>query len=699
MKRSIPRIMKLRIFTFVFFALSYLVVIQQAFAQHKVDWQSITTVEDVCNAYPEKMDYIFQSINLGYSGLEKVKTSYQKNDLEESCRQLLQYYKSMAQKRFIDEPQPEILRFSTGRVDSILQDIYVFYLEAGKVPRLNDGHLKWDHNGPEDDIEWAWALNRHYPVSHILPHYFQSGEEGYARYIDSFIKDWIIESWPYPKVKSRTAMWRGLEVSFRVKVWSQVFYGLMDSGYLSPATQLLILSSLPDHAHYAREFHAQNNWLTMELSGLAKVAAFWPEFSQADEWLDYSVKAMTESLKGQVYPDGAQTELTSSYHFVALRNFELFGEICEFAGKELPTFFNETLENMYNYLALTIRPDGCGMLNNDADRNNNVEKLLLAADKYNRNDWKFAASNEENGIEPVGGPSFVFPWAGHFISRSGYDSDAHWSFFDIGPWGSGHQHNDKLHISISAYGRDLLVDGGRFAYMGAVADKFRDYATGSQSHNVILIDGKGQAPGPKVIDQPLSENHFIIESEFDYAWNSFNKFNDIEGVGEHTRALFYVRSHFWIVVDNIETDRPRKIETLWHWHPSCNIQEQKRSIVSTKNERGNLQVLPVGKTKWEVSLVKGQESPEIQGWYSEEYNKYEANMASIYSTQIKSDATFIWLLVPFESKEVELKAKIISKDSEGVSLKVIAPDKTAWEISIPYSNSAKAKMTFKPVSN
>jgi hypothetical protein len=662
-------------------------------------WQNISTVEDVCDAYPEKMDYIFQNINLDFPGLEKVKTSYQKNDLEESCTLLLQHYKSLAQKRYIDKPQPEILRFSTAGVDSILQDIYVFQLVAGKVPRLTDGHLKWNHNGPEDDIEWAWALNRHYPVSYILPHYFQSGEEKYARYIDSFIKDWIIESWPYPKAKSRTAMWRGLEVSFRVKVWSQVFYGLMDSGFLSPATQLLILSSLPDHAHYAREFHAQNNWLTMELSGLAKVAAFWPEFSKADEWLSYSITEMTESLKGQVYPDGAQTELTSSYHFVALRNFELFSEICDFAGKELPDFFNETLENMYNYLALTIRPDGCGILNNDADRNNNVEKVLLAADKYNRNDWKYTASNEEKGIEPIGGPSFVFPWAGHLISRSGYDSNAHWSFFDIGPWGSGHQHNDKLHLSISAYGRDLLVDGGRFAYKGVVAEKFRGYARGSQSHNVILIDGKGQAPGPKVIDQPLSENHFKIGQEFDYAWNSFNKFNDLEGIGNHTRSLFYVRGHFWIVVDNIDTDRPRKIETLWHWHPGCDIQEQKKSIVSTNNKRGNLQVLPVGKTKWELNLVKGQESPEIQGWYSEEYNKYEPNMASIYSTQIKSDATFVWLLVPFEYKEAPLKAKIISKDSDGVILKVKAPDKTAWDISIPYSNSAKAKMTFNPISN
>jgi hypothetical protein len=561
------------------------------------------------------------------------------------------------------------------------------------VPRLPDGHLKWDHNGPEDDIEWAWALNRHYPISHILPHYFKTKDAKYARYIDSFIKDWIIQSWPYPAKKSRTAMWRGLEVSFRVKVWSEVFYGLMNSGYISPATQLLILSSLPDHAHYAREFHAQNNWLTMELSGLAKVAAFWPELKQADEWMEYSIKNMSESLKGQIYPDGVQTELTSSYHYVALRNFELFSEICEFAGKELPAFFNKALEDMYNYLAMTIRPDGCGILNNDADRNNNLEKVMLAAEKFNRDDWKFAASNAMEGIAPQNGPSFVFPWAGQLISRNNFTKNAHWSFFDIGPWGSGHQHNDKLHISISAYGRDLLVDAGRFAYRGEVAKKFRDYARGTQGHNTVLIDGNGQKPDVKVVKEPLSKKHYKVTPEFDYAWNSFDKYYDLNRV-KHSRAVLYVRDNFWIVVDKVKTSRPRKIETLWHWHPDCNVEKQNGSVVNSVNEKGNLRIIPLGKTKWNIDLIKGQEKPEIQGWYSEEYNQYEPGLATIYSTKIDSDETFVWLLMPYEKEPSPGKVNMISQKEDEVHLEITDSKKGTWNLTIPVNDSNKVKYKF-----
>ncbi|MCL7764477.1 heparinase II/III-family protein [Polaribacter sp. Z014] len=76
------------------------------------------------------------------------------------------------------------------------------------------------------------------------------------------------------------------------------------------------------------------------------------------------------------------------------------------------------------------------------------------------------ATNGEKGTVPDGGNSFFYPWAGQLISRSSYDKEAHWSFFDVGPWGAGHEHSDKLHLSVSAYGKDLLVDSGRFAYSG-----------------------------------------------------------------------------------------------------------------------------------------------------------------------------------------------------------------------------------------
>lgn len=401
-------------------------------------------------------------------------------------------------------------------------------------------------------------------------------------------------------------------------------------------------------------------------------------------------------MKGQVYPDGVQTELTSHYHNVAMMNFDLFKEICDNANQSLPDFFNQTIENMYSYIAHAVRPDGNRILNNDGDKGSDRELILKGAKKYNKPDWEYISTNGKSGIKPKDGPSYFYPWAGQLISRSGFDEAAQWSFFDIGPWGSGHQHNDRLHLSVTAYGRDLLVDAGRFAYTGEVAEKFRPYATGTKGHNLILIDGLGQAPGVPVTDKPLDKTHFKITPEFDFAWNSMDKFNDLTEVN-HFRSLFYVRNNFWVVVDNIKTKKPRKVETLWHWHPDCKILNEGNGIITSVNGKGNLRIIPVGKSDWKVDIIKGQEKPETQGWYSEEYNKFEPNPACIYSTQIQTDATFVWLLVPAEMEVPEMTAKVISKNEEELILKVSSKTNGNWDITIPFSNSENADLKFENI--
>jgi hypothetical protein len=651
------------------------------------NWQQITSEKDVCAAYPDQMKSIFENLDLNYKGLENVKKAYEKNDLPNACDLLLKYFSKSETAGRLKKEQPKFSEKTVSEADSILQDIYTFQRIAGHVPRLPDGHLNWSFNGPEDDIEWAWALNRHYPVNGLLSAWYETGNPVYAKYIDNFIRDWIIQSWPYPAKKSSTAMWRGLEVSFRVKTWAQVFYGFKNNDYISPATKLLILSSLPDHAHYARNFHAQNNWLTMEISGLATVATAWPEFKKSGEWLDYAIATMTESMKKQVYPDGAQTELTSSYHTVALHNFELFKQLCDGARKQLPGFFNETLEKMYNYLAYTIRPDGYGLLNNDADLIHNRNMILKAAGYYNRDDWKYIVSNGETGKSPHAGPSFVFPWAGHLISRSGYDPDAQWLFFDMGPWGSGHQHNDKLHLSVFAYGRDLLVDCGRFAYRGEVASKFRKYATGSQSHNVLLVDAKGQGPGPLETKEPIPESLYRISDKNDSGSGSFSNFTGLDGYCKHTRTVYYERGDFWVVIDRMETDRPRKIEALWHWNPDCKVQIEGNNVL-TSNNRGNLQIVPAGSQKWDIKMVKGQEAPEIQGWYSKEYNTYEPCPTAVYSTHIDSAVTLVWVLFPSEKAEKGIHTEVISETPYEIKVKVRNQSNREWLITVPLAEDA-----------
>ncbi|MEM6845931.1 MAG: alginate lyase family protein [Bacteroidota bacterium] len=651
-------------------------------------WQEISSVEDVCDAYPQEMQAMLEQFNLNRPGLEKVKLAEAKGNIPEACHALLNYYRNCDNATHLRKKQPQPTTNTVAEADTILNNVFTIQNVKGQVPVGEDGHRDWYYKGPNNDREWAWLSNRHSQVNQVLDTYFETGNPKYAQYINLFLRDFIIKSMPYPAVKSRTSVWRGLEVSFRSKVWSKVFYSLINTDYLSPATQLLMLSSLPDHAHYNRNFHGGNNWLTMEISALATVATNFPEYQQADEWLEYSVQAMVESMKDQVYADGVQTELTSHYHNVSLRNFEEFKAVCDRAGRALPAYYNETLESMYRYIAHAVRPDGYRILNNDGDRGSDRDIILKGADTFGKPEWKYIATNGKLGTLPTDEPSYFLPWAGQLISRSGYDSLAHWSFFDVGPWGSGHQHNDKLHLSVAAYGRDFLVDAGRFAYTGAVAEKFRPYARSSAAHNVLLIDGQGQDDGPTHAPAPLDSTYHKITDDFDYATGSFGKFISTEGEVDHQRAVMYVQGEFWVVVDRITTDRPRQIEALWHWHPTCEV-GQESSIVKTNHEQGNLAIIPLGNQPFSIEFIKGQVQPELQGWYSPEYNLYEPNLTTSYHGEIGGNATLVWLLLPSSGKVVAPQTAILQETEQFVNLQVEL-DQSTWELTVPYSDSGLA---------
>jgi hypothetical protein len=658
-------------------------------------WRDIKTTDDLCKAQPATIQAMLDEFDLETRGLEKVKAAYQSGNLAEACAALLTYYKNGNTAEYLRMVQPEKSPRTVAEADTTLKNVFIIQNVRGQVPWLEDGHRDWYYKGPNNDREWAWLSNRHKQLLEVFHAYRDTGNPKYAIYIDEFLRDFIIKSMPYPATKSKGSIWRGIEVARRAQVWSEVFYGLLNCEYINDATFLLMLCSLPDHAHYNRNFHTRNNSniLTMEISSLAAVATNWPQYKESEEWMNYAVKTMSESMKIQVYPDGVQTELTSHYHNVALRSFELFKEICDRAEYQLPDFFNETLEAMYSYMAHTVRPDGHRILNNDGDRGSDIELILEGAEKYNHPEWVYIATNGKEGATPLDGPSYFYPWAGQLISRNGFDRDAHWSFLDVGPWGSGHQHNDKLHISISAFGRDLLVDAGRFAYTGAVADKFQPYARGTQGHNSVLIDGKGQMPGVRITDEPLSEDHWKITPEFDYAWNSFDKYYDVEDV-EHNRSVMYVRGAFWLIVDKIETRQTRKIETLWHWHPECKVKLSKNGTISTKNKKGNLKVAPIGKTNWEVDMIKGQEEPEVRGWYSEEYNVYEPNIEVVHATTVNGREAFVWLLVPSEKKAPKLKVGVTSKNDDGIQLRISGKKNGTWKLTIPYSDSDKVQVEY-----
>lgn len=592
------------------------------------------TVADVVAGHPDRVARLLSALDLASMGIEA--------DLApaDACRAILAYYQTRGTREGADAGREG----AVSMADAALASTFTFYDVTGTVPHRPGGGLTWEHRGPVDDREWALALNRHTYLGALVSAWRSTGDAKYARGWNDLVKDWILAN-PYPAADNNMETWRGLEVHFRVLRWAEGFDALQEAPAFEDATRILLLSSILDHVHYLGNFHkSTSNWLAMEMNGLAAAAVAWPEFKESAVWLDYAIEKLTPELTRQVYPDGVQMELTSHYHWVTLRNFELFAETVRKGGRTLEGAWDETIERMYGYLADSMRPDGFGVLNNDSDRDDNRARVLAAAAAFGREDWRYIASNGAEGTAPAGPPSRVYPVAGQLIMRDGFGEKAQWAFFDAGPMGIGHWHYDKLHLSVAAYGRDVLVDSGRYTYVGG---PWREYFRGTTSHNTVLINGAGQMEHAKTGGDISSQ--FARTEAFDAGYGAFEDgYVDFEGAARHERAVYYQRGAFWLVLDRVTIQRPGTIAVHWHFHPDCTVAAEGLDTVSLDEGKGNVRIVPSGEPHWRRRLARGEETPAILGWYSRSYNIKEPATTAVYETEGVGEFVFAWLILPAE---------------------------------------------------
>jgi hypothetical protein len=693
-----------------------------------------TSVAWVCGRFPRRVRGLFQALDLDRPGLSAAKKAAAAEDWEGACEALLEYYRTCTSGKWLRHASVAPGNGTVPAAEKMAQALFPVPGQDIRIPRLPSGGLNWAYVPPENGgTEWVYGINRHDYMREVLAAFYATGNRAYVRCLDEHLHDWCAFVDRPEKNDSAACPWGTiLEPGHRVKVWPAVFYGLQQEEAFSAATRILMLSQALDHATFLRQFHSKgSNWVITEMAGLLSVACVWPEFREADEWRELALRLGQDELRQQVYPDRVQKELSSNYQAAVLWHMGNYVETAQGAGVALDPDFMALLEGMWNYLAYSLGPNGLMPQNSDSDRCQPspdaqvikpleaVQPILDAAEVFHRPDWTYIATNGARGVRPAGLPSILFPWAGQLIMRSGWEADAQWAFFDLGPWGILHQHNDSLHLSVTAFGRDLLVDSGRYTYENYLAEKgtWRSYFVNSAAHNVILIDGLVQADGPTTTERPLDEDLAMITQEYDYAQGTFaGGFTDVatasarlkailwrqptrpevECKAIHTRAVLYLRGVGWVVVDRIETDRPRRIAPLWHFHPACTVVREGQSVVTVDLGVGNLRVQPLGPIDWDIEFVRGREGPDFQGWYSPEMGVRIPNTCACYAAQIQHTTTFAWLLatakgaVPAQpvqwidahDGEVHLKVQGVGSDPLDIVIRLNDREKHGTRVSV-----------------
>lgn len=666
----------------------------------------LSTIADLWQTNPARVRPLLRAIYLPGSFEKALETG----DTLGACRVLLDHFRS-SQRDWVVTTLDSMADFATT-ASGLLRDTLTLAGQQEKIPSIGMNGWQWDYTGTIPDDEFGYSLNGHKYLSSLYFRHQREQDQASVHKFNQIIQDWVLKH-PLPPQEDSIYLvldttisldwrdigeveWRTLEAGNRLGAsWLALFYAFQKESSFSDATRLLMLSSIHDQAEYLYRYHkTRHNWTTMEMNGLALAGLSFPEFEGADEWAQYALRVMSDEINRQVYPDGVQTEISTKTQWVALNRFESLAENFEKAGLEVSAVYHHQLEQMYNYLAYCMRPDGHQPINNDSDREDLRPRVLKAANKFHRPDWIWVATNGKQGERPDGDASRVFPWGGMYIMRNSWQADAHWAFFDIGPYGTGHQHRDKLHLSVSAYGKDFLVDGGRYThqdYFSFDPSNWRGYFRSSFSHNVILVNGHGQKASEERAIRPLMEGQdFSRHSLYDYSCGTFTSgFEEVEGLEEHFRSVLYLRDQFWLILDQINTDRPREIQTLWHFHPQHRTILRDQAVITDEDSGPNLQIIPIGSIRWDVKMVEGRETPTKQGWYSADYGIKVPNPTIEYSAKIDGPSIFAWLIVPAKSVLPEISAQL-QNYHQSVQAHIDFDSRPSMVIELPLSCSASS---------
>lgn len=202
---------------------------------------------------------------------------------------------------------------------------------------------------------------------------------------------------------------------------------------------------------------------------------------------------------------------------------------------------------------------------------------------------------------------------GYLIQNAGYHSRTH-------------KHADDLTFIWSEGTQNIVIDAGRFGYLGKTqqnselwkdgfwySDPNRIYVESTRAHNCLEFDdaniprrGRGAYGSAIQRSGRFAENIYVVETEL-------RIFKSIR----QQRVLIYRPGQWLIVFDWFKDnyDKPHNVKQWLQIDPSLSVRKQEDCFVC-ENSDINVQVATIASAELQSESVIGSKDPTMQGWFS-----------------------------------------------------------------------------------
>ena len=447
-------------------------------------------------------------------------------------------------------------------------------LAEGWEPRTGAGRDKLDppidwHKWVDTNRSWNYFLHAWDFTGRALSEYARSGDRRFL--------DWCLErvvAWAsiFNDGDARGTMaWYDMAIAHRAH---RLAY-LVEQAILHQAPESQVRVLLDCVARHQQEMIAttsfkshNNHGVYMALGQLALARRLSP-LPGMDAVAQQGRDRLLAMLDAQFADDGGHLEHSPEYHQMVTDSLAVAVRHGLYTDPE----FRERVARSQEVLGWFVQPNGELPQVGDSQAKNmrkQVCELSPTAD--------FHLSRGVRGT-PETASLRVLPSSGYAIVRypqpQGTEDHetAGYLLFAAGFHSRTHKHADDLTFTWFDRGREILIDSGRFGYIGLLpkdspqrlqgyfyGSPERQYVESTRAHNTIEADGtdhvrRDRAPyGSAIVDAQEIDGHFRLRGAVNH------------GTWQHQREIIY-RPHHWLLVTDVVTsldDQPHDFRAWWN---------------------------------------------------------------------------------------------------------------------------------------
>lgn len=492
----------------------------------------------------------------------------------------------------------------------------------------------------------------------LLSAHSEGGDEKFLHPSIGLAIDWIERHIEQPQDISPFA-WYDMAVGLRSYRLAYILNAADNVGALTPEQRERLWRALDAHRAYLADdanirFH--NNHGLYQVAGQLAMAR---RFANVSEAMAQAKSQATERLRrmvsAQFAPDGIHLEHSPDYHRMVCDTLRGIVDAGLVEDESIIAFVDKIEES----LSWFVLPDQHIANFGDSDYRLVRRKPAEAERKWRTPAMRFMASGGKVGALPDADMA-VFREGGYVVVRhSGEQTDdlarASYLAQQAGFHSRTHKHADHLSFIWSDRGANLLVDAGRYGYIGKVAqgselwkdghwyeDPNRIYCESTRAHNTLEFDGrnharKGVKPYGSAVRRCVRTEHplFAVETEVKHY-----------GSIRHARVLI-LRPGRWLIVydwfhDN--ASEPHKVRQWFHLAPSLAAHADSEGyLVPLLTSDQPLRVTSLLDGPVASRLYLAEADPVMQGWWSGKERDIVPAYAFCYEREDEDSGSFATL--------------------------------------------------------